>query len=1031
MSLLNHYILQSIGEWSNPSDEERARQQRVDRRLRRRAQETEVPRRLPKFPCPPENTIARPMQRNDDIISNPSEEDGLGVGAYYPELPLNMVSTPPRPLPPLPHSRGASGQFSTHDPAHAHSRGTSNHFETQPPVNGRRNSLNPFAKPFVFGVPRDSGSSAPEPLGTAKELNFSGHSRVASLGKPLNAAAQEFKPGGFTFRPPPGVPQLTFPVPETARPLPIPPVAVSSPVRAYQGREKRQRRGSSSSFDGEDTMNSFRFPGPPDGGRRSEPPSPRTDGSHQQDIQNASAPPFTFGHFPVLPFGPADSSRLPYSLIANAGSPDETQNDNTANAENGETILRKEDLTIPSAVKTKRAPVPLDFKHATSSNTIPAGVFKALVNAGDEKTRRTVLSRLDSREISEHLSSLDDHNVPPISRKISRSLHVSGPSEHGPQEQDDVFSSHVKRRSSLPSALLSAADSSQSIISIPAVDLTGKFELQRHENKMESLVNEKAQAIRHEVLQKIQAIQGQYLNSSTEAMITEVISLFRAQLQESAARGLEDSHMDARGELDFELIKDVVQQGQAELQVALRHELDNVVERIGDLRIQSGLSQDSRSFMEQLNTRTAKDFSGAIAHLSEHVESTVLTLRDTLVKEVLSTLTPILASVHSEPVDYEYLTAKLTQAVKPHISQLIDLASDKSETAGLIVDRILPLLPRSSPTTLDTDAISGHLVSEIRRLTAPIDPFEIKEQVADLVVERLDSRLALRDRSFNVETISGKINEGVAEPVRRMATTLETLAGSQQALSTRHDDMLSAHKVSMDSFSDLLTEIAAATKTIDDAARSRTEKALQADETLLCIRSAVEDLGSNQETLLHHREEVLTIHKDILNRLDAFPVTFAAATTILQESSAAITSSHETFKREADDLRKLNSEYQAQLAKARSAHGQVRVEKDVLSETLAEVESDRNNLRAQLKEMQITGTTQALEATALHARVFELEEALKQALERLKADDVTAQVNQERIVDLENTNRELAAERHTSKFKVCTLLSTGYCHGPC
>jgi hypothetical protein len=44
---------------------------------------------------------------------------------------------------------------------------------------------------------------------------------------------------------------------------------------------------------------------------------------------------------------------------------------------------------------------------------------------------------------------------------------------------------------------------------------------------------------------------------------------------------------------------------------------------------------------------------------------------------LLENLTPILTSLRSEPVDYEFLTDQLTQAVILHISQLIDLASDK------------------------------------------------------------------------------------------------------------------------------------------------------------------------------------------------------------------------------------------------------------------------------------------------------------------------------------------------------------------
>jgi hypothetical protein len=143
---------QSIGEWSNPSDGERARRARVDRRLRRRTQAIEVPRRIPNFPHPPQNTIVRPLQRIDDVVSNPSEEERVyAPSMHHPER--SPVSQ--RPLPLLPHSRVASGQLSAHDPAHAHSRSASNQadvFQGQSLTSTRRNSSIPQPRP-IHGDP--------------------------------------------------------------------------------------------------------------------------------------------------------------------------------------------------------------------------------------------------------------------------------------------------------------------------------------------------------------------------------------------------------------------------------------------------------------------------------------------------------------------------------------------------------------------------------------------------------------------------------------------------------------------------------------------------------------------------------------------------------------------------------------------------------------------------------------------------------------------------------------------------------------
>jgi hypothetical protein len=40
-----------------------------------------------------------------------------------------------------------------------------------------------------------------------------------------------------------------------------------------------------------------------------------------------------------------------------------------------------------------------------------------------------------------------------------------------------------------------------------------------------------------------------------DAAVNEVMSLFHTQLQESMVQGLDDSQMDIRGELDFQVVR--------------------------------------------------------------------------------------------------------------------------------------------------------------------------------------------------------------------------------------------------------------------------------------------------------------------------------------------------------------------------------------------------------------------------------------------------------------------------------------------
>jgi len=55
------------------------------------------------------------------------------------------------------------------------------------------------------------------------------------------------------------------------------------------------------------------------------------------------------------------------------------------------------------------------------------------------------------------------------------------------------------------------------------------------------------------------------------------MSLFHTQSQESAAQGLDDSQMDARGELDFQLVQDIVEQGHAEARAMIQQDHNRIL----------------------------------------------------------------------------------------------------------------------------------------------------------------------------------------------------------------------------------------------------------------------------------------------------------------------------------------------------------------------------------------------------------------------------------------------------------------------
>ena len=1037
----------SIGEWSNPSDEERARQNRLERRARRRASHADRPRRIPHFPRPPENTIVRPLPMEEDIISNPSEEGGEYLGNYYPHLSSTLDGSL-HSLLPAP-SRGASGQYTIYDPNHTHSRQGSSQFVYPNNQASAQNqpSLNPFAKPFVFGTAREPSHQRLSSDVTSPKMPTMGHNRVSSIGKPLNVAAPEFKPGAFNFRPPPGVPimpaALPAPAPVTTiSPSPsldsrrLPEVEHSHSPFKSQGREKRPRLGSTTSLDEGDSMMSFKFPANTDAsvGIR------HTPSSSQGHKLNPSAEPFMFTGFSEvaeLPYGPADKENIPPSLLPSniSGNPEETLKDETSErAENGDTQV--EEIILPSIGKPKRAPIPLDFKHPVSTNTVPAGLFKALINNGDERSRRTVRSRMSSREIFDHsrLPSMDDVDVHNISR--SRSRLVTDPGLRQPTLDDDVFgsnTSHFRRRSSFTDIvrpirpLSGSEDGSHSGKS--AMSFTGRLDNQHHERKFEIMLEERLSTLLRDLLRD-----SVDQHSTTQTMISEVQSLFRTQLRESTMRSLEDSQMDARGELDVQLFKDVVQNGNKELIKSIGDELQALQQGMWQAQKNTD-SSTIMSIVEQVGTRTIDATIEAISELFARQEAIAHVAptreRDAMTDKLMAMLTPVIASIRQEPIDYEFLTSQLTQAVKPHISQLIDLASDKRETAGLIVDRIIPLLPESN---IDIDAMTLQLIAEIRRAIAPIDAFEIKEQVADLVVERLDSRLAVRDKAFNVDNISSKVTDNVAhslEPLRDISASVGQLTRLHDSISIRQDQITSGQDRIASLVSDLPSKFShelQAFKSVQHDILSKLEQPtvavqeLEPDENVLLVKATVDDIATTQKALSAQSENLGFLQKTILEKLNTLPDALQDATHSLHASHADLLSSLEAARREADELRRSNTDHQVQLAKARGAHGQIRVEKDLLDEKVHLLSGERDRLQTQVQDLQVSSTTNATHVATLEARNRELEEALAKALTRLQASDVFSQTSQERIEGLEKTSREISAERQTLKSKVCRLV---------
>ena len=585
--------------------------------------------------------------------------------------------------------------------------------------------------------------------------------------------------------------------------------------------------------------------------------------------------------------------------------------------------------------------------------------------------------------------------------------------------------------------------------------------------------------------------------SSSEAMLSEVISLFRAQLQDSAAKSLEDTTMEARNDMDMFMIREMLQDGQREVVSVVKTVVEEHLHHA--LMERTRGSDDTINELKQVVENAASKTIGAVVDAITDFRADQGSSpaseedREALLDDIVTTLTPMLQGLRTEPVDYDFLTNELAQAVKPHISQLIDLASDKRETAGLIIDALIPtlvstlvpsLVPTLTPSLISNlapalmDVLLERLqtenelsrlsvLKEVRKAVEGVDAIEIRDAVADLVVERLNARLDSRDRTF-----IGSVKASVAEVVENVSSRLEAKldekeqepALSEQDLKRIETRIVDGVKSSVagvhlvpglleESFNRLSQEQQAVAQTfagiekraLDGTAKilghvdnsfgslaSKTdvesfservnrftrEAALSASASASEMKALLEILLAENRALAEKNAELTTTQQTMATKLASLPEVLNSAIVNLQNGVSELIVSRDVPKKDLEDLKKLNSDYQVQLTKARAAHGQVRVEKDMLGERLAGIESERERLRAK-----VTGLEKRKdeETAAVNARKNELEEALANALGRLQSSDVTTQSQQQRIAELEKTVKELATEKSALKANADAL----------
>ncbi|KAG8910837.1 hypothetical protein FRC01_006103 [Tulasnella sp. 417] len=479
---------------------------------------------------------------------------------------------------------------------------------------------------------------------------------------------------------------------------------------------------------------------------------------------------------------------------------------------------------------------------------------------------------------------------------------------------------------------------------------------------MEELLDDRISQLREDIA-SLASSKSKDADDLVNAAIGQLVASFRTQMMDYMKKVTETnmSRADAHVELNHDLIKAAIEEGHQAIRATVLRE----IERLQPTH-RSGPPMEVLHAIEDLRTVVTETTSSSTQTLLAHVDTTEsFTQRrlqenhQLLLREISSLILPRLAAIRPEPFDLDAVTEQLAEAVKPHISQLIDLASDKKETAVLITQQLSPLLHAIIPR-FDLNAMAHQVAMDVAQINTPTDPHVLKEEVADLVIERLDARLSIRDSTFNPEAIATRVSKIVGP--------LTDLANIPSATS-------------------------------------------------------VEALNTRQETLLQKSGDLMTRQDELADRLADVPSTLTAASKALEEAKADLEEKSKWLS-QLEEVKKLvsaNTELQTQLGKARSAHGQVRSEKDLLAERLQSAEGERDRMKAELEAMKAAVTSRDTDLKAAQMSAATSEAALAQALERVKAVTASEEEWKGRAAGFEEKSQQAQTEIQGLSLKVKDL----------
>ena len=518
-----------------------------------------------------------------------------------------------------------------------------------------------------------------------------------------------------------------------------------------------------------------------------------------------------------------------------------------------------------STAARRRPPIP-DFRHPVSTKTVPASVFKALAPSDAEAGARARLNTSANRR----RDSLDDLDIPSISMRHNIEVQKSPQEEEEEEEEapspyssivDDVFtqspqaglfglSYELNPAPIQHSRRLSIDDDDRSASSnyVPQRQSTGN----PLEAELLELIEDRFDGLRGELgdLRKLHSMRTQESSDDIRNALKDFIPVLRSHLSEERMLLANAGFKDESGGVDLGRVQELIENHHEDLRRSLQRDFAELTQTIeaaqADTQAVPGsvvpVIHDLRGHVVNAMNTTINTLA---AHLNAHDEATHRRRAEEqgqLLQDILHNLGPVITTRQGETFDLEKTTERLSQAVKPHISQLIDLTSDKKETAKLILDHLLPILTRLTPSVDQFAGLTDKLSAEVRMAVSQVDAHTLKDDVADLVVERLDARLANRDTtSSNLEELATRISISLGpslEHSAKLTAAQDTVSGHIGTLLEKYSLLHADH-----------TQLASKLALLPDILSTASMAVTQAQTELASKSRALTDIQNLQEVV--------------------------------------------------------------------------------------------------------------------------------------------------------------------------------------